>query len=225
MTCVRNSSQIFSTSHVSSDPNRNRAAESGSIQPTGGTPKPNPWNAPKQDPDHRLGDEAIVPYGHHARFCLLRNAVVGAHEPVLQFPVAGGRERRRWHRRRWQRRWWYRRRWCRRRWRCRRRWCRRRWWCRRWWCGRRCRWDWWWWWRRRDVVRGEPEREPVRAAGGTGLRLRLQRRRLLSDPDRRELLQPRHHPRPCVLRLQQLLPEEPSPHQLRLWRHGHHNHH
>ncbi|NP_001345481.1 uncharacterized protein [Zea mays] len=90
--------------------------------------------------------------------------------------------------------------------------------CRRWWCS--CR----QWRGRRDVVRGQPERQPDRAAGRAGLRLRL-RRGLLRDPAGRELLQPGHRPRPRVLRLQQLLPEEPRPDQLRLRRHGHHHQH
>ena len=73
------------------------------------------------------------------------------------------------------------------------------------------------WWR--ELVRGEPQRERDGAAGGAGLGVRAGRRGLLRHPAGRELLQPGHRPRPRVLRLQQLLPEEPRADQLRLRRH------
>ena len=68
------------------------------------------------------------------------------------------------------------------------------------------------WWR--ELVRGEPQRERDGAAGGAGLGVRAGRRGLLRHPAGRELLQPGHRPRPRVLRLQQLLPEEPRAYQL-----------
>jgi hypothetical protein len=48
---------------------------------------------------------------------------------------------------------------------------------------------------------------------------------LLRHPVRRRLLQPQHRSRPRVVRLQQLLPEEPRPDQLRLRRHRHPHQH
>ncbi|KAL5662781.1 hypothetical protein ACJX0J_029906, partial [Zea mays] len=79
--------------------------------------------------------------------------------------------------------------------------------------------------RRRELVRGEPQRGRGGAAGGAELRVRPGRRGLLRRPAGRELLQPGHRPRPRVLRLQHLLPEEPRADQLRLRRRRSPHHH